>query len=178
MACTPNGSEQSRSALTPTATTGTDRGYPPTLIDGLLAAGQCAVCRVWHGKGRQGTVALFWNYHVVPEDLRVEFDAVYDALAPELTVVGRNPAGAPDTDPFDGDVHFCSFGSKTHRWPRVLEAHEWTSMLTTFSDHAQLCQPRLRELQRALRLVIGRTGGTVRSQCGTYVWAARRTDTR
>jgi hypothetical protein len=47
-------------------------------------------------------------------------------------------------------------------------------MLATFSDHARLEEPRLSALQRALRKAIDRAGGLVRSECGTYVWTARR----
>ena len=123
-----------------------------------------------------GKVALFWNYHVVEEPLLADFEAVYRAHAPEVVVVGRDPTGSQDTDPFEGNADFRTLGSETFRWPRLLDAVEWTSMLRTFSDHAGLGEPRLRGLQRALREVIDRAGGLVRSQCGTYVWTARRAD--
>ena len=123
-----------------------------------------------------GKVALFWNYHVVEKPLLADLEAVYRAHAPELTVVGRDPTGMQDTDPFEGSVDFRSLGSRTFRWTRLLDAMEWTSMLGTFSDHARLDEPRLTELQRALLQVIERSGGLVRSQSGTYVWTARRSD--
>jgi SAM-dependent methyltransferase len=123
-----------------------------------------------------GTVALFWTYHVLDEALLAAFDEAYRVHAPELTVVGRDPSasGTQDPDPFQGSADLCSLGSRTYRWPRLLDADEWTSMLATFSDHAQLGDPRLRALQVALRGAIERAGGVVRSQCGTYVWMARR----
>jgi len=121
-----------------------------------------------------GTVALFWNYHVVEQAQLADFEAVYRVHAPELTAVGRDPTGSQDTDPFEGSADFRSLGSATYRWPRVLDADGWTSMLATFSDHARLEEPRLSALQRALRKAIDRAGGLVRSECGTYVWTARR----
>jgi SAM-dependent methyltransferase len=123
-----------------------------------------------------GTVALFWNYHVVDETLLPAFDDAYRAHAPELTVIGRDPTGnaAPDTDPFEGSPDFRAVGNRIYRWPRILDAEEWTAMLATFSDHAGLGERRLRDLQLALRRAIERAGGVVRSQCGTYVWMARR----
>jgi hypothetical protein len=125
-----------------------------------------------------GTVALFWNYHVVQASLLADFEVVYRTHAPELTVVGRDPSGSQDTDPFEGYAEFRSLGSATYRWSRLLEADEWTSMLATFSDHARLEEPRLRELQLGLREAIEHAGGQVRSECGTYVWTATRANKR
>jgi SAM-dependent methyltransferase len=124
-----------------------------------------------------GTVALFWNYHVVDGPLVSLFEEAYRLHAPELAVVGGNPSagGARDADPFEGNPDFASFGSRTFRWARDLNADEWTSMLGTFSDHAHLGAPRLRDLQRAIRqAIVQAAGGSVRSRVGTYVWMARR----
>jgi SAM-dependent methyltransferase len=121
-----------------------------------------------------GTIALFWNYHVVEESLLAAFDDAYRSHAPELTVVGHDPSGTEDADPFQGSNDFVSLGSRTYRWPRLLNAEEWTSMLATFSDHAALGESRLEALQRALREAIQQSGGLVRSQCGTYLWKAEK----
>lgn len=121
-----------------------------------------------------GTVALFWNYHVVKESLLAAFDEAYRAFAPELTVVGRDPSSLEDRDPFLLSEGLISLGSRTYRWDRLQTAKEWTSMVATFSDHANLGQERLRELQRALHRAIEQSDGEVRSTCGTYVWMARK----
>jgi SAM-dependent methyltransferase len=123
-----------------------------------------------------GIAALFWNYHVVDDDLLSAFDAAYRSHAPELAVVGRDPSGAEDTDPFEGSTAFRSLGSRTYRWPRALAADEWTRMLATFSDHAQLGDARLTLLRQTLHEAIEQSGGLVNSQCGTYVWTARRVE--
>jgi SAM-dependent methyltransferase len=123
-----------------------------------------------------GVIALFWNFHVVDETLLTSFDDVYRAHAPELTVIGHDPSedGTQDADPFVGTSAFGSLGNRTYRWPRTLDADEWTAMLATFSDHARLPGQRLPDLQLALRRVIAHAGGVVRAQCGTYAWMARR----
>jgi SAM-dependent methyltransferase len=123
-----------------------------------------------------GTIALFWNYHVVDDDLLSAFDDAYRDHAPELTVVGRDPSGTEDPDPFEDSTQFRSLGSRTFRWSRVLNADDWTSMLGTFSDHARLGHTRLTSLRQALRTAIEQRGGVVHSECGTYLWMARRVE--
>ena len=121
-----------------------------------------------------GTVALFWNYHVLSEPVLTAFVEAYHAHAPELSVVGRDPNGDQDSDPFEGSADFRSLGRRNYRWPRILNADEWTGMLATFSDHARLGQDRLLDLQLDLRTTIEQNGGVIQSQCGTYGWMARR----
>jgi SAM-dependent methyltransferase len=120
------------------------------------------------------TVALFWNYHALDAPLLEAFESVYAKCAPELDVLGRDPTGSPDRDPFTGSSLFTRGRSRTYRWSRELSADDWVTMLATFSDHRRLGQGRLRELQDALREAIQASGGTVRSLCGTYVWLSRR----
>ena len=122
-----------------------------------------------------GTAALFWNYHALDEALLDAFEAVYRSHAPELEVLGRDPSGLPDVDPFTGCMRFTPGQPQTYRWPRQLSADEWVGMLATFSDHQRLGRDRLTHLQDALRATIMTAGGVVRSMCGTYVWWARRT---
>jgi len=121
-----------------------------------------------------GTVALFWNYHALEESLLKRLERVYAACAPELEVLGRDRTGSPDLDPFMGSDHFTPGEPRTYRWTRELSANEWVAMLATFSDHQRLGKDRLPRLQDALRAAIDRSGGTVRSLCGTYVWSAHR----
>ena len=120
------------------------------------------------------TVALFWNYHALDAPMLRAFESVYAECAPELKVLGRDPTGSPDRDPFTGSDLFAPGRSRTYRWWRELSADDWVTMLATFSDHRRLGQGRLRELQSTLRETIQAHGGTVRSLCGTYVWLSRR----
>ena len=122
-----------------------------------------------------GTAALFWNYHALEESLLDAFEAVYRVHAHELDVLGRDPSGLPDVDPFAGSAHFTPGQPRTYRWPRQVSADDWVAMLATFSDHQRLGRDRLSHLQDALRSAIVNAGGVVQSTCGTYVWSARRT---
>ncbi len=121
-----------------------------------------------------GTIALFWNYHVLEEPLLAALEDAYTAHAPGLSVIGQDPSATADTDPFHDNHDFRSLGERTYRWPRVLNGDEWAGMLATFSDHAELGEARLRGLQEAVRAAIDQSGGVVGSRCGTYVWMARR----
>jgi SAM-dependent methyltransferase len=121
-----------------------------------------------------GTIALFWTYHAIEAPLLEAFEAVYARCAPELEVLGRDPAGSPDQDPFAGSDHFAPGERHTYRWSREVDANDWVGMLATFSDHRRLGQDRLGELQDRLREAVCASGGTVRSLCGTYVWSSQR----
>jgi SAM-dependent methyltransferase len=121
-----------------------------------------------------GTVALFWNYHALDASTLAAFEGVYATYAPELDVIGRDPTGSPDVDPFSGSDQFAPGETRSYRWPRELDANDWVTMLVTFSDHRRLGPARLRPLQDGLREVILGSGGVVRSHCGTYVWMSRR----
>lgn len=121
-----------------------------------------------------GTIALLWNYHAVDGPLLEAFEDAYRTHAPELDVVGRDPSGAPDIDPFRASGEFRSVQTRTYRWPRVLDADQWAGLLGTLSDHTGLGHARLTSLQQAVRAAIEDSGGLVRSQCGTYSWLARK----
>ena len=120
------------------------------------------------------TVALFWNYHALDPPMLKAFSEVYAECAPELEVIGRDPTGLPDRDPFSGSDQFTPGESRTYRWPRALSGEDWVAMLATFSDHRRLGHDRLLGLQDALRDAISARGGTVQSTCGTYVWVSHR----
>ena len=121
----------------------------------------------------EGTIALFWNYHAIDAALVEAFQGVYARYAPNLEVLGRDPTGSPDRDPFADNDHFAAGERRTYRWWRELSADDWVAMLATFSDHRSLGHRRLRQLQKALHQAISASGGTVHSRCGTYVWSSR-----
>ena len=121
-----------------------------------------------------GTIELFWNYHVLDGDLLSVVEPVYGQHAPELEVLGRDPSGGPDTDPFAGSDRFSRGETTTYRWERRLSADDWIGLLATFSDHRSLGPARLTALQQALHRVIQESGGVVHAACGTYVWSARK----
>ncbi len=122
-----------------------------------------------------GTMARFWNYHVLDEPVIAAFDAIYSELAPEAHGLGGDPAGNEDPpDPFADRDSFSSIEKKVYRWERVLSADEWVGLVATFSDHQRLGQERLSTLQSALHATIEGFGSIVHAHCGTYVRLARR----
>ena len=121
-----------------------------------------------------GLIALFWNYHVLDDALLAEVRNAYETYAPGLSVLGQDPSGLQDADPFRGLPSLSAGETRTYRWVREFEGVDWTGMLGTFSDHQRLGKERLSALQRAVRRIIERHGGVIVAQGGTYVWSARK----
>lgn len=121
-----------------------------------------------------GAIALFWNYHVLDDSVLTEFRLSYETYAPDLSVVGQDPSGLEDADPFRGVPLLTPGGTRTYRWVREFDAMDWTGMLGTFSDHQRLGEERLTALQQAVRRIIDQHGGVITAQGGTYVWSARK----
>jgi len=121
-----------------------------------------------------GTVALFWNYHVLDEAVLTPFREAYQAQAAELSVVGQDPSAGKDADPFRGVASLTPGETRTYRWVREFDAADWTGMLGTFSDHQRLGRERLTALQQALCRIIDQQGGAITARGGTYVWSARK----
>lgn len=120
-----------------------------------------------------GAIELFWNYHVLDQSVLEHIDAAYQAYGPELNVLGHDPTGAADTDPFGGSAAFTGGQARTYRWVRDFDGEEWAEMVGTFSDHQALGEKRLSALQEAVRRIIDEHG-VIRAQCGTYAWSARK----
>jgi hypothetical protein len=131
-----------------------------------------------HGQGgllrSGGTIARFWNYHVLDESVAAAFEAFYREHAPEAQPHGRAPDDSGYIDPFTENEAFCSVETRTYRWERTLSADEWVGQAVTFSDHQRLEPERLHTVARALHATIATLGGTVEAHGGTYVMLARR----
>ncbi|HEX4099311.1 MAG: class I SAM-dependent methyltransferase [Pseudonocardiaceae bacterium] len=121
-----------------------------------------------------GTIARFWNYHVLDESVATVFEAVYREHAPEAHPHGRAPDDSGYIDPFAENEAFCSVETRTYRWERSLSADEWVGQAATFSDHQRLEPESLGTLARALHATIETLGGTVDAHGRTYVVLARR----
>ena len=124
-----------------------------------------------------GVIALFWNYHVVDDSVLTGFRLAYETYAPDLSVVGQDPSGLEDADPFRGVTSLSPGETRSYRWVREFDAVDWTGMLGTLSDHQRLGRERLTALQRAVRRIIDERGGLIAAQGGTYVWSARKLPT-
>ena len=124
-----------------------------------------------------GAIALFWNYHVLDDSVLTEIRVAYETCAPDLPVVGQDPSGLGDADPFRGVTSLTPGETRTYRWVREFDAREWTGMLGTLSDNQRLGRERLTALQHAVRRIIDERGGLIAAQGGTYVWSARKLPT-
>lgn len=121
-----------------------------------------------------GTLARFWNYHVLDKQVVEAFDAVYRQHAPDADGLGHDPSASQDHDPFAGREGFVWTETRTYPWERELTADAWVALVATYSDHQRLGRERLASLQGALHETITRLGGTVRAHGGAYVRLARR----
>lgn len=121
-----------------------------------------------------GVIALFWNYHVLPESVLTDVRQTYRAHAPGLAVLGEDPTRQEDADPFTGVAALTPGETRTYQWRRSFTAYEWAGMVATFSDHLELGPARLAALQHGLRRIVQQHGGTVEAHCGTYLWSARK----
>lgn len=144
-------------------------GHAWQWVDPLVGAGKAASLLK-----PGGVIALFWNYHVLPERVLADVRQAYQAHAPRLPVIGEDPTGQEDTDPFTGVPSLTAGEARTYRWRRVFTPYEWAGMVATFSDHQRLGPVRLTTLQHALRRIIQQHGGTVEAECGTYLWSAHK----
>lgn len=122
-----------------------------------------------------GTIARFWNYHVLDQTLADALHEIYSRHAPTIHPPGRDPdGGKPDPDPFDGAEPFIATETTTYRWTCQMTADEWVGFLATFSDHQQLGPARLADLQREVLIAIRAHANDVRVSGGTYTRFARR----
>jgi SAM-dependent methyltransferase len=121
-----------------------------------------------------GTIARFWNFHVLPPDLLPAVDQAYERHAPGIRAIGHGPADGPDPDPFQGIRPFIRSETVTYRWTREMTADDWVGLIATFSDHQRLGPARLVALQRAVRQVIERAGVSLPVHGGTYTRLASR----
>jgi SAM-dependent methyltransferase len=121
-----------------------------------------------------GTIARFWNFHVLPPDVLAGIDQAYQRHAPGLRAVGHDPDDGPDPDSFEGTPPFVRSETITYRWKRDMTADEWVGLIATFSDHQRLGVARLAALQEAVRQQIDSAGGRIQVHGGTYTRLATR----
>jgi SAM-dependent methyltransferase len=69
-----------------------------------------------------GTIARFWNYHVLDEYVVAMFEALYREHAPDVQPHGRPPDDSGYIDPFAGNEAFSSIEQRTYYWERPLSA--------------------------------------------------------
>ncbi len=121
-----------------------------------------------------GTVARFWNYHLLSADLITAFDGVYRTHATGLRGPGRGSSNANAPDAFAGSALFSDIETRVYRSTRAVTADHWAGLVATFSDHQALAPSRLAALQQGLRETITGFGGSIEAGCETYAIIAER----
>ncbi|TCK26639.1 class I SAM-dependent methyltransferase [Pseudonocardia endophytica] len=120
-----------------------------------------------------GTLARFWNYHVLDDATVERLERVYADLGVEAGGHGRG-ARAYDSDPVVADPAFGEVTTEIWREARTFTADGWIDLLGTFSDHATLDPDRRTELFAALRREIDAMGGTLRATACTHLLRSTR----
>jgi SAM-dependent methyltransferase len=121
-----------------------------------------------------GTLALFWNYPVLADELQQEFDAVY---AKHASDIARAPRPKDEEDAYLSALKatgsFEEIEAKHYRWSATLTTDEWIGRAATHSDHIRLPDGQRAALLDGLRAVIDKRGGLVTPHFGTYTIFAR-----
>lgn len=136
-----------------------------------------------------GTLALFWNYNRLDEDVEKEMDDAYRRHAPEIGRLAdaaerhattNDGAPEPVNDPYVSDLKaskvFAEINAKKYRWEGQYTADEWISRQATHSNHILLDDPVRAQLFDALREIIDRRGGEIDAHFTTYAIFARMPD--
>ena len=121
-----------------------------------------------------GTVARFWNYHLLNPELITAFDGVYREHAPGIRGPGRGSSNAGAPDPFAASDLFSEVEARVYRSTRTVTADGWAGLVATFSDHQALPPTQLAALQDALRETITGFGGSIEAASETYALIAYR----
>jgi SAM-dependent methyltransferase len=120
-----------------------------------------------------GHFALFFAIDVLEAPVAAALAAVYAALAPYIPIF-FDPKPRAEVDHLAGATLFSSIERRTYPNERTLSAETWVDMMGTVSLHRVLAPERFAALQEGVREAIERLGGSVRAQCATQLWLARR----
>lgn len=120
-----------------------------------------------------GTLALAWNRDEYDDDVRAEFDAIYDRLAPELVGADRSHSQDPFVAQLKESGAFESVRLHQYRWSMTTTTDEFIGRAGTYSDHIRLPEEQREKLFAAVREAIDKRGGSIVSQYRTYTIFAR-----
>ncbi|WP_329134931.1 methyltransferase domain-containing protein [Streptomyces sp. NBC_01476] len=121
----------------------------------------------------RGTLALFWSYYLLDDDVAALFQRVYDEHAPQARTHSYEPLQAQG-EPFESISAFGPTETRTYRWKDTVSATDWVGLLATFSDHRALTPQQLVTLQAALCKAIEDLGGSVAVSRGVHAAFAQR----
>ncbi len=120
-----------------------------------------------------GTLALFWSYQLLEDNVDAIFRRVYDRYAPQALTHSYYPLQAQG-DPFEPIPEFGPTENRDYRWDAIVDADDWTGLVATFSDHCSLTPHQLAAVQAGLREAIDDLGGTITVSRGIRAAFARR----
>lgn len=122
-----------------------------------------------------GTLARFWNYHLLDDAMLSRLDSVYAQHAPEASTDGRPPPDRSTDDPIAASPSFAGTRSRVIRGSRRFSTNEWLAMVSTLSDHVALGSERLRKLVGAMGAMVEEEfGGLLHATSCTRVSLANR----
>ena len=120
-----------------------------------------------------GTLALFWNYDDLDEDVQGSLDEIYARHAPELA---RDRQPRRDETPHLDALRIPAFAevrTRRYRWETVYRTAEWVGRAATHSDHIGLPAEQRDRLLAEVTAEIDRRGGALAAHFGTYTILAR-----
>ena len=120
-----------------------------------------------------GTLALFWSFQLLDDNVDAIFRRIYDKHAPRALTHSYFPLQAQG-EPFEPIPEFSPIETRAYRWDATVSADEWTGLVATFSDHRRLAPQVLTTVQAALYEAIEDLGGTITVSRGTQAAFARR----
>ena len=120
-----------------------------------------------------GTLAVFWSYCLLDDDVAGRFQRVYDEHAPQARTHSYFPRQALG-EPFAPSAAFGPTETRGYRWDVRVSAADWTGLIATFSDHRALTPAQLSTVQAALGAIIDDLGGHITVSRGVHAAFARR----
>lgn len=118
-----------------------------------------------------GRFAMFWAVDVLDQAVLSALEPAYRKHSPGTRMYGSPPPPIADEPP-PGFDRFASLAYRYYPVERVLTAEQWTTLLSTVSDHQRLEPERREALLSAAGEILESLGGTVRSRCGSRLWLA------
>jgi len=120
-----------------------------------------------------GTLALFWSFYLLEDDVAARFQRVYDEHAPQAMTHSYEPLQA-NGDPFEPTSAFRPIETRSYRWVETMSAERWIGLVGTFSDHRALTPQQLGTVQESLHEAFEGLGGNVTVSRGVHAAFAQR----
>jgi SAM-dependent methyltransferase len=119
-----------------------------------------------------GTLALFWNYDDLDEDMQRRIDDAYRKFAPDVESSPYVSFDSSEGERYVADLRAANvFGAievKRYRWERTYTTDEWLHRAATHSNNILLPEDARTRLFDALREILDAHGGSVDARFGTY----------